>query len=89
MPPYCLGHIGYSVAPWKRRRGYATRASLLLLRQAKAEGLAFVEIVTDADNLASRCVLEANGGELIERFHYSSADGGAASLRFHILLAKT
>src|ERR1043165_7266685 len=26
LPPYCLGHIGYSVAPWKRRRGYATRA---------------------------------------------------------------
>ena len=21
LPPYCLGHVGYSVVPWKRRRG--------------------------------------------------------------------
>ena len=23
--PTCLGHIGYSVVPWKRRRGYVMR----------------------------------------------------------------
>src|SRR4030095_14480556 len=22
LPPYCLGHVGYSVVPWKRRLGY-------------------------------------------------------------------
>src|SRR5437762_1173739 len=22
LPPTCLGHIGYSVAPWKQRKGY-------------------------------------------------------------------
>ena len=26
LPPYCLGHIGYAVVPWKQGRGYATRA---------------------------------------------------------------
>jgi predicted acetyltransferase len=26
LPPHCLGHIGYSVVPWKRGRGYATQA---------------------------------------------------------------
>ncbi|HKO60321.1 MAG TPA: GNAT family N-acetyltransferase [Pyrinomonadaceae bacterium] len=86
LPPYCLGHIGYAVVPWKRRRGYATRALQLLLPQAKKEGLAYVEVVSDADNIASRRVIESNGGQLIERFQKSLEFGGTESLRFRILL---
>jgi predicted acetyltransferase len=86
LPPYCLGHIGYSVVPWKRQRGYATRALRLLLPQARDEGLAYVELTTDADNIASQRVIEANGGEVIERFHKAEAYGGAESLRFRIQL---
>jgi len=89
LPPYCLGHIGYSVVPWKRRRGYATHALQLLLPRARSEGLAYVEVTTDADNIASQRVIEANGGKLIERFHKSAGYGGAESLRFRIPLAKT
>lgn len=89
LPPYCLGHIGYSVVPWKRQRGYATRALQLLLPQARGEGLAYVELTSDADNLASRRVIEANGGELIERFYKAAEHGGAETMRFRILLAKT
>ncbi|HEU4477710.1 MAG TPA: GNAT family N-acetyltransferase [Pyrinomonadaceae bacterium] len=89
LPPHCLGHIGYSVVPWKRQRGYATRALQLLLPQARSEGLAYVELTSDADNLASRRVIEANGGELIERFHKAAEYGGTETMRFRILLAKT
>jgi predicted acetyltransferase len=88
LPPYCLGHIGYSVVPWKRHRGYATRALNLLVPQAISEGLAYLEVITDADNVASQRVIEANGGRLIERFHKSSEYGGSESLRFRIFLAE-
>jgi predicted acetyltransferase len=88
LPPYCLGHIGYSVVPWKRRRGYATRALQQLLPYARAEGLPHVDLTTDADNVASQRVIEANGGILVERVDKSAAYGGAASLRFRIVLSE-
>jgi predicted acetyltransferase len=85
LPPYCLGHIGYSVVPWKQQRGYATRALQLLLPQARTEGLAYVELTTQTDNIASQRVIEANGGEVVERFHKSHMHGGAESFRYRIL----
>ena len=86
LPAYCLGHVGYSVVPWKRRRGYATRALELLLSDAVHEGLSHVEIVTDADNTGSQKVVEANGGKLIARFNKPSGYGSAESLRYRIEL---
>lgn len=86
LPAYCLGHIGYSVVPWKRRRGYATRALSKILPDAKAEGLRFVEISTDPDNVASRRVIEANGGVLIEEFIKPEQFGGKTGLRYRISL---
>jgi predicted acetyltransferase len=62
LPPHCLGHIGYAVVPWKQGRGYATRALHEVLREAKAEGLRYVEITTAPENLASQRVIQRNGG---------------------------
>jgi len=87
LPPTCLGHLGYSVVPWKRRRGYATQALREMLPAAKAEGLRFVEITTAVGNIASRRVIEANGGVLIEEFTTVPALGGKRELRFRIQLA--
>jgi predicted acetyltransferase len=84
LPPHCLGHIGFSVVPWKRRRGYATRALALILPEAKQEGITFVEVTTDVDNIASQRVITANGGRLVERFHKPAAYGGGESLRYRI-----
>jgi predicted acetyltransferase len=86
LPPHCLGHIGYAVVPWKRRRGYATEALRQLLTEAKAEGLTYVEITTDPDNPASRRVIEANRGVLIEIFKKPPEYGGSDCLRFRIAL---
>ena len=86
LPPYCLGHVGYSVVPWKRRRGYATRALQQLLPHARAEGLAHIDLTTTADNIASQRVIEANGGMFVERFHAPEAHGHREGLRFRIVL---
>ena len=86
LPPYVLGHIGFSVVPWKRRRGYATRALAELLPECKLEGLDYVELTTDETNIASQHVIIANGGKLVEKFHKPVHYGGAPSLRFRIYL---
>lgn len=84
LPPHCLGHIGYAVVPWKRRRGYATRALGEILREAKAEGLRYVEITTQPDNVPSQRVITANGGVLVEEFVTSPALGGQCELRYRV-----
>jgi predicted acetyltransferase len=87
LPDYVLGHIGYSVVPWKQRRGYGTRALALLLPQARAEGLAHVDITTDPENLASQRVILANGGRLIGPFRRIPSYGDHSEhLRFRIEL---
>lgn len=87
LPPTCLGHIGYSVVPWKRRRGYATEALRQLLPLTRQEGLPFVELTTDVDNVASQRVIEANGGVLFEHFTKPACYGGTPGLRYRITLA--
>jgi predicted acetyltransferase len=84
LPPHCLGHIGYSVVPWKQRRGYATRALRELLRDVGAEGLRYVDITTDPDNVASRQVIESAGGVLIEEFVAPASLGGMLELRYRV-----
>ena len=84
LPPTCLGHIGYGVVPWKRGRGYATRALALILPDARAEGLPYVEITTDVSNVASQKVILANGGRLVERFRKRPEHGGTDGLRYRI-----
>lgn len=87
LPPYCLGHIGYAVVPWKQRRGYATEALRQLLPLAREVGLLYVEITTNPDNVGSQRVIEANGGVLVERFDQPATSGGGDGLRYRVALA--
>ncbi|HEX9275861.1 MAG TPA: GNAT family N-acetyltransferase [Casimicrobiaceae bacterium] len=86
LPAHVLGHIGYSVVPWKRGRGYATAALRLMLRRVRNEGLRYVEITTDPDNVASQKVVLANGGVLVERFRKPAQYGEKDGLRYRIAL---
>ena len=58
----------------------------MLLAEAKAEGLPFVEITTDPENIASQRVISANGGVLFERFTKPPQFGSVPGLRFRIAL---
>jgi predicted acetyltransferase len=86
LPPYCLGHIGYAVVPWKRQRGYATQALRQTLHDAAAEGLRYVELTTEPDNLVSQRVIEANGGVFVEEFIAPPGLGSKRGLRYRIAL---
>jgi predicted acetyltransferase len=84
LPPHCLGHIGYTVVPWKQRRGYATQALREMLQDARAEGLRYVEITTQPDNIASQRVITANGGVLVEEFIAPETLGGRREFRYRV-----
>ena len=87
LPEHVFGHMGYGVVPWKQGRGYATVALGLILPDARAMGLPYVELTTDDDNIASQRVITANGGVLVDRFAMPAAYGGeGGKLRYRIAL---
>lgn len=84
LPPTCLGHIGYTVVPWKRGLGYATQALAEILKDARAEGLRYVEISTDPANVPSQRVILSNGGVLVEEFTTLASLGGKRQWRYRV-----
>jgi predicted acetyltransferase len=63
------GHIGYDVRPTARRRGHATAMLGAVLPLARAMGIDPALVTCDEGNLASRKVIEANGGVLDDEHH--------------------
>ena len=61
------GHIGYSVRPSERRKGYAREMLGLALNRCKALGLDRVLVTCDSENEASARTIRANGGVLENR----------------------
>lgn len=67
LTPWLLefgGHIGYGVRPSARRRGHATAMLAAALPVAKRLGIDPVLVTCDDTNMASRRVIETNGGVL-------------------------
>ncbi len=76
VPPYVLGNIGYTVVPWKQGLGYATRALLLMMAEARLLKLRQLVVVCTPENMASRRVLEKCGGVLVEERVFPEYDPG-------------
>ena len=68
------GHIGYSIRPTERRKGYNKINLYLGMIEAKKVGLERVMLDCDANNIASDKTLKALGGTL-ERSEIDPSDG--------------
>ncbi|MFC3932611.1 GNAT family N-acetyltransferase [Streptococcus dentapri] len=58
------GHIGYSVRPSQRKRGIAKAMLTQALQVCQSKNIKKVLVTCHSDNLASRAVILANGGQL-------------------------
>ena len=62
------GHIGYSVRPSEREKGYATEILRQMLKYAKKQGLTDIYLVCKKDNGASRKTIVKNNAKLNRTF---------------------
>lgn len=70
LTPHLLvegGNIGYEVRPSARGKGHATAMLAAALPLAAALGIELAHVDLDEDNIASRRVIEKNGGRLERR----------------------
>lgn len=63
------GHIGYSIRPTERRKGYGTRMLQEALKVYDRLGIEEVFVSCDRENPASSGVIINCGGELVEEFY--------------------
>lgn len=64
--PYLItygGHIGYSIRPSMRKRGWGKEILALTLNSACEIGLERVLVTCNSDNIGSRKIIEHNGGQ--------------------------
>ena len=64
------GHIGYSVVPSQRKKGYGTRILKLLLKEAKNKNIKDVLLTCGIDNIGSAKVIENNKGVLENKIEH-------------------
>ena len=79
------GHVGYSVRPSCRRKGYGSLVLRLTLQEARKLGIRTALVTCAKDNVGSAMVIRANGGVLqSEEF---LAEHGEMLQRYHVPVA--
>lgn len=76
------GHIGYSVIPMERKKGYGTKILTLLLEEAKNKNINDVLVTCSEDNIGSTRVIENNNGVLENKIE----NNGKITCRYWIKL---
>lgn len=66
------GHIGYSVIPSERKKGYGTKILSLLLTEAKKKKIKEVLVTCNIDNIGSSKVIENNNGKLENKIEHDN-----------------
>ena len=61
------GHIGYSVRPSQRNKGYGTQMLRFALEKARGFGIEQVLVTCDDSNIASARTIEKKGGKLADK----------------------
>ena len=67
-----FGHIGYSVVPSERKKGYATEMLSKILEYAKLQGLKEVQLVCNTSNIASKKTIINNQGKSMKIYEHNS-----------------
>ncbi len=80
------GHIGYYIRPSKRRMGYGKKILELGLKKAQELGIPNVLVTCDIDNIASKKIIEENGGVYENTF--DEGNGKNPTLRYWIKVTK-
>ena len=78
------GHIGYYIRESKRGQGYGSKILAMALPKAKELGIQRVLVTCDLTNVASRRIIEKNGGILEDK--RPNPEGGPDKFRFWISL---
>mgnify|MGYP001371220937 CR=1 FL=1 len=76
------GNIGYAIRPSERKKGYGTEILRLGLLKAKVGGFKKIRIDCRENNIASKKIIEENGGVFIKKTNIKGQ--GPQSLHYYI-----
>ncbi len=79
------GHIGYSIRPSERRKGYNKVNLYLALKVCQNHGLEAVLLDCDKSNIGSAKTIRALGGKLIREYPHKNFEGKDTIIQWYVI----